>query len=100
MASNGSSKSRSKKNPERAASLSATRGPGKQASAARGAVAAVSAKSTSRSGSGGPVKASQGQLPAAKDTWTLRLYVAGDSPKSRAALSNLRRLCEAHLAGK
>jgi circadian clock protein KaiB len=30
----------------------------------------------------------------------LRLYVAGDSPKSRAAISNLQRLCEAHLAGK
>jgi circadian clock protein KaiB len=26
--------------------------------------------------------------------------VAGDSPKSRAAISNLKRLCEAHLAGK
>jgi circadian clock protein KaiB len=29
--------------------------------------------------------------------WNLRLYVAGDSPKSRAALDNLRRLCETHL---
>ncbi|HEU4579181.1 MAG TPA: circadian clock KaiB family protein [Polyangiaceae bacterium] len=34
------------------------------------------------------------------DTWTLRLYVAGDTPKSRTALANLQRLCEAHLAGK
>jgi circadian clock protein KaiB len=35
-----------------------------------------------------------------EDTWTLRLYVAGDSPKSQAAISNLKRLCETHLAGK
>jgi circadian clock protein KaiB len=26
--------------------------------------------------------------------WTLRLYVAGDNRQSRAALSNLKRLCE------
>lgn len=32
--------------------------------------------------------------------WTLRLYIAGDSPKSRAALQNLKRLCERHLAGR
>ncbi|HVZ31268.1 MAG TPA: circadian clock KaiB family protein [Polyangiaceae bacterium] len=32
--------------------------------------------------------------------WALRLYVAGDSPKSRAALSNLQKLCDAHLAGQ
>jgi circadian clock protein KaiB len=36
----------------------------------------------------------------ADDVWTLRLYVAGDSPKSRAALSNLQRLCDTHLKGK
>jgi circadian clock protein KaiB len=32
--------------------------------------------------------------------WNLRLYVAGDSPRSRAAIMNLRRLCEQHLAGR
>lgn len=32
--------------------------------------------------------------------WLLRLYIAGQSPKSLAALSNLRRLCEQHLAGQ
>jgi circadian clock protein KaiB len=30
----------------------------------------------------------------------LRLYVAGQTPKSIAALSNLKRLCESHLAGR
>lgn len=34
------------------------------------------------------------------DVWTLRLYIAGDSPKSRAALANLERLCDTHLKGK
>ena len=33
------------------------------------------------------------------DRWQLRLYVAGQTPKSIAALSNLKRLCETHLAG-
>ena len=36
----------------------------------------------------------------ADDTWKLRLYVAGDSPRSRAALANLQRLCEAHIKGR
>lgn len=29
--------------------------------------------------------------------WNLRLYVAGNSPRSRTALENLKRLCESHL---
>lgn len=32
--------------------------------------------------------------------YNLRLYVAGQTPKSVAALSNLRRLCERHLSGR
>lgn len=31
--------------------------------------------------------------------WYLRLYVAGQSPKSLHALANLKRLCEEHLPG-
>ncbi len=34
------------------------------------------------------------------EVWHLRLYVAGASPKSLKAFANLRRLCEAHLAGR
>ena len=30
----------------------------------------------------------------------LRLYVAGQTPKSVTALGNLKKLCEEHLAGK
>lgn len=29
--------------------------------------------------------------------WNFKLYVAGDSPRSQAALQNLRKLCEEHL---
>ena len=32
--------------------------------------------------------------------WELRLYVAGQTPRSLAALDNLRRLCEEHLQGR
>jgi len=39
-------------------------------------------------------------VPAAADFWDLRLYVAGQSAKSLAAVSNLKRICEEHLNGK
>jgi len=32
--------------------------------------------------------------------WQLRLYVAGESPKSVEAYFNLKKLCEEHLAGR
>jgi len=32
--------------------------------------------------------------------WMLRLYVAGQTPRSIAAFANLKRICEEHLAGK
>lgn len=34
------------------------------------------------------------------EIWELRLYVAGESAKSRAAIENLQRICETHLPGK
>jgi circadian clock protein KaiB len=34
------------------------------------------------------------------ERWDLRLYVAGQTPKSIAALANLKRICETHLKGK
>lgn len=34
------------------------------------------------------------------EKYNLRLYVAGQTPKSLAAVSNLRQICEAHLAGR
>lgn len=52
--------------------------------------------------------ASNGAAPAreprsvkdTKETVTLRLYVAGQTPKSLAALANLKRVCDEHLAAK
>lgn len=38
--------------------------------------------------------------PDEADTWELRLYVAGTTPKSVEAFSNLKQICEEHLAGK
>jgi circadian clock protein KaiB len=42
------------------------------------------------------------KTPKAPDPelWELRLYVAGQTPKSVAAFANLKRICETHLAGK
>ena len=34
------------------------------------------------------------------ETWELRLYVIGRSPKCLRAAENLRRACEQHLAGR
>lgn len=34
------------------------------------------------------------------EIWELRLYTAGQTPKSLTALANLRRICEEHLQGK
>ena len=34
------------------------------------------------------------------DVWDLRLYVAGTTAKSAAALANLKKLCEQNLAGR
>jgi len=34
------------------------------------------------------------------DVWNLRLYIAGQTPKSARAISNLRKICEEHLAGR
>jgi circadian clock protein KaiB len=33
-------------------------------------------------------------------TYNLRLYVAGQTPKSLAAFANLKKLCEEHLSGR
>ena len=34
------------------------------------------------------------------ETWELRLYIAGQTPKSVLALANLRQYCEEHLIGR
>lgn len=48
-----------------------------------------------------PKQSRDGGAPAsASAKWELRLYVAGKTPRSVAALENLRRLCEEHLASR
>ena len=44
-------------------------------------------------------KSAAKKRPAA-DVWILRLYVAGASARSTAALRNLETICEQHLAGR
>lgn len=34
------------------------------------------------------------------EAWELRLYVAGQTPRSVAAFANLKKICEEHLAGR
>jgi circadian clock protein KaiB len=35
-----------------------------------------------------------------EEKWELRLYTAGQTPKSLAAIKNLRKVCDEHLAGR
>lgn len=39
-------------------------------------------------------------LSASSELWELRLYIAGQSPKSLRAFSNLKKICEEHLPGR
>lgn len=42
----------------------------------------------------------QFSAPGEGEVFQLKLYVAGQTPKSRAALENLRKICEGHLRGR
>ncbi len=35
-----------------------------------------------------------------EELWNLRLYTAGQTPKSTAAFNNLKKICEEHLKGQ
>jgi circadian clock protein KaiB len=37
--------------------------------------------------------------PDAPELWRLKLYVAGQTPRSLAAIANLKRICEEYVAG-
>jgi len=45
-------------------------------------------------------KGGDGKRAIDDETWNLRLYVAGQTGRSLAALENLRTICEEHLKGK
>lgn len=62
-------------------------------------------KKSAPRGSARPVRAAseaaaQHRASSNEKEWSLRLYVAGESPRSRTALQNLQRLCEERLKGK
>jgi circadian clock protein KaiB len=38
--------------------------------------------------------------PEGREQWNLRLYVAGQTPKSLAAFANLKKVCDEHLPGQ
>ena len=40
------------------------------------------------------------QADSSTEKWHLRLYVAGPTPRSVTALTNLKKICEEHLAGR
>jgi len=42
----------------------------------------------------------EASTPHEDEVWELRLYVAGITPKSVEAFSNLKKICEEYLAGK
>lgn len=46
-----------------------------------------------------PIK-NEDKTSSEDQVWELRLYVAGTTPKSVEAFSNLKEICEEHLAGK
>lgn len=52
-------------------------------------------KSSNASSSG---KTSAAAVP--EEVWNLRLYIAGQTPKSVTAFSNLKKICENHLKGR
>ena len=41
-----------------------------------------------------------GLEPTGEKLWLLRLYVAGQTPKSLIAFANLKKICEEHLKGQ
>jgi circadian clock protein KaiB len=47
-----------------------------------------------------PVKRKKVKAGLKETNWNLRLYIAGQTPKSLKAFSNLKKICEEHLAGK
>jgi circadian clock protein KaiB len=45
-------------------------------------------------------KGKKAKADSTKEIWNLRLYVAGQTPKSLKAFANLKKICDEYLAGK
>jgi circadian clock protein KaiB len=54
----------------------------------------MNAAATTRKTAGGTAR-----RMSANKTWHLKLYIAGQTPKSLTAFANLKKLCEEHLKG-
>ena len=81
--------------------MSVSKGKGKAApksgaASAAGKAKAPAKKSPKRAATNGGAAAASGD----EHLWNLRLYVAGQSPKSVTAMNNLKRLCEHHIPGQ
>lgn len=46
----------------------------------------------------GTIESARG-VPGKRPNWELRLYVAGQTPKSMCALANLKKICEQYIPG-
>jgi circadian clock protein KaiB len=47
-----------------------------------------------------PGKEKKAKIDSTEETWNLRLYVAGQTPKSIKAFANLKKICDEHIAGE
>jgi circadian clock protein KaiB len=47
-----------------------------------------------------PEKEAPGRRDGNQEFWAMRLYVAGQSSRSTAAIANLRRICDQHIPGR
>ena len=59
----------------------------------------ASPRHSSSSRSRKPAKMKNGQ-PQIDESWMMRLYVAGRSTRSLAAIENLRRICDTHMPNR
>ena len=101
-------KKAAKKSARRSTATKAARGrsaPGKAAQA--GKKKSIAKRSTGRRTSTSPKGTGARRQPARAvagesehEWWELRLYVAGQTPRSQDALANLKRICEEHLQGR
>lgn len=62
--------------------------------------ASLAATPATGEGASPPFRTRRNAAEIKSDEWILRLYVAGQTPKSLAAFANLKRICEEHLAGR
>ena len=62
--------------------------------------ASAKAKSSSRAPGKRASKRPASVAPPKIITWELRLYVAGNTPNSIAAFSNLKQICETYMGGR